>query len=706
MAVSLLAGSLLPAMTASPVYAESHVDNPFVGATAYINPDYAKEVDGSIAKVTDTTLKAKMATVKSYPTAVWLDRIDAIAGGSANAGRLSLEQHLDTALAQKKGNTPITAMFVIYDLPGRDCHALASNGELPLTQAALQRYKTEYIDAIAQVFANPKYKDIRIVNVIEPDSLPNLVTNLNDARCAAANSSGIYVDGIQYALNKLHAIPNTYNYLDIGHSGWMGWDNNRTAGVALYKTVVGGTTAGLSSVDGFVTNTANTTPLNEPNLPNPDLNVGGQPIKSAKYYEWNPYFDESDFTSILYSDFVNAGFPSSIGMLIDTGRNGWGGPNRPTMASGSDINSYVNSGRVDRRSHRGNWCNVSGAGIGTPPTAAPAAHLDAYVWVKPPGESDGSSSLIPNNEGKGFDRMCDPTYTTPDGVLTGALPNAPISGAWFHDQFVTLVNNSFPVLTTGGTTPPPVTPTAPAVPTGLQATAVDAQVKLNWSSVTGATGYTVKRATDAAGPFTTVGSSVTTTLYTDSNVVNGTTYYYKVSATNAVGSSNDSAAVSAKPTATEVPPTEPPTTPPTSSDLVVQYRAADTNATDSQIKPYLNIQNKGTSAVELSTLKLRYYFSVEGGGTMSSWIDWAQVGQDNITRTFGNGYVELGFTAAAGKLQPGASTGEIQLRMAKSDWSALDESNDYSFDPTKTSYTDWNKVTLYQDGKLVWGIAP
>jgi cellulase/cellobiase CelA1 len=43
--------------------------------------------------------------------------------------------------------------------------------------------------------------------------------------------------------------------------------------------------------------------------------------------------------------------------------------------------------------------------------SAPEAGIDAYVWVKPPGESDGSSSLIPNNEGKGFDRMCDPTYT-------------------------------------------------------------------------------------------------------------------------------------------------------------------------------------------------------------------------------------------------------------------------------------------------------
>ncbi|HHW4680644.1 MAG TPA: glycoside hydrolase family 6 protein, partial [Xylella taiwanensis] len=439
--VLLLTGSLLSTPV---VYAEDHVDNPFVGATAYVNPDYAKAVDTSITKVSDASLKAKMETVKSYPTGIWLDRIAAIDGGVKNGGRLGLIAHLDAALAQKKGNTPITALFVIYDIPGRDCHALASNGELPLTPASLQRYKTEYIDVIARIFSNPKYKDIRIVNVIEPDSLPNLITNMNTPSCAKASSTGIYEEGIKYALNKLAEIPNVYNYLDIGHSGWLGWDTNRIPAVSLYTKLIQGTTAGFASVNGFVTDTANYTPLIEPNLPNPDLNVGGQPIRSAKFYEWNRYFDEIDYAEVLYNDFVAAGWPRSIGFLTDTGRNGWGGPKRPSGAFGNDVNTYVNSGRIDTRLHRGNWCNQSEAGIGLPPNATPGGHLDALVWVKAPGESDGSSSLIPNDEGKGFDRYCDPTFVTPDGTLTGALPNAPIAGAWFHDQFVMLINNAYP----------------------------------------------------------------------------------------------------------------------------------------------------------------------------------------------------------------------------------------------------------------------
>ena len=46
------------------------------------------------------------------------------------------------------------------------------------------------------------------------------------------------------------------------------------------------------------------------------------------------------------------------------------------------------------------------------------------------------------------------------------------------------------------------------------------------------------------------------------------------------------------------------------------------------------------------------------------------------------------------------------FRLAKADWSNFNEANDYSFDPSKTSFSDWSKVTLYMDNSHVWGIEP
>jgi cellulose 1,4-beta-cellobiosidase len=75
-----------------------------------------------------------------------------------------------------------------------------------------------YIEPIASIMADPKYSSLRIVTIIEPDSLPNMATNTSMAKCAEAQSNGAYVQGIQYALNKLQAINNFYTYLDIAHS--------------------------------------------------------------------------------------------------------------------------------------------------------------------------------------------------------------------------------------------------------------------------------------------------------------------------------------------------------------------------------------------------------------------------------------------------------------------------------------------------------
>jgi endo-1,4-beta-xylanase len=89
---------------------------------------------------------------------------------------------------------------------------------------------------------------------------------------------------------------------------------------------------------------------------------------------------------------------------------------------------------------------------------------------------------------------------------------------------------------------------APPVPTGLQATAGSGQVQLTWSASAGATSYRVKRATASAGPYTTVGTSSTTT-FTNTGLTNGTTLFFVVSAVNGSGESANSTQVSATPQA-------------------------------------------------------------------------------------------------------------------------------------------------------------
>jgi len=785
---------------ATPANAAVHVDNPFANARGYVNPDWATLVNQEAAR-TGGTLGQKMSTVATYPTAVWMDRIAAITEGRGLRG------HLNAALAQSNG-TPVVITIVIYDLPNRDCAALASNGELLISQNGLARYRTEYIDPIAAILADPAYDSLRIVTIVEPDSLPNLITNLNEPKCAEANSTGAYEQGIQYALNRLHAISNVYTYLDIAHSGWLGWDSNFGPFADLTARVVRGTTAGLSSLDGFVSNTANYTPAEEPFLTDSNRQVGGQPVKSAAFYEWNPYFDEIDFAANMRSAMISRGFPASIGMLVDTSRNGWGGPNRPTSVSTStDLNTYVNESRVDRRPHRGGWCNQAGAGIGARPAATPAAGFDAWVWIKPPGESDGVSQggiTDPNDPNKKFDPMCDPNARNRynSAYPTNALPNAPHAGRWFPEQFRMLVENAYPAIGS----PPPTDTTPPTAPSNLASTGkTDTTVSLSWTASTdniGVTAYDVfvgsilaktvtgsppatsttvtgltasttytftVKARDAAGNASATSNAVTVTTNsgppsdttpptapsgltstgkTDSSVslswtastdnvgvtaydvyagstlvktvtgsppatsttVTGltasTAYTFTVKARDAAG--NTSAASNAVTVTTNAPP-------PGGGSVKGQYRNFDSSATDNQIKPGLAVINTGTANLDLSTVKIRYWFTGDAGATTySTWCDYALRGCGNLThrvvaitpKTGADRYLEIGFTSGAGTLAPGASTGDAQLRLNKTDWSAFTESNDYSWSGTQTGYGDWTKITVYVNGTLAWGTEP
>jgi cellulose 1,4-beta-cellobiosidase len=414
------------------------VDNPYAGAKVYVNPEWSEKA----------AAEPGGSRVANQPTGVWLDRIAAI--GGVNGG-MGLRDHLDEALRQK-GSDEMVVQLVIYNLPGRDCAALASNGELGPTE--IDRYKNEYIDPIAAILADPKYAPLRIVTTVEIDSLPNLVTNTGSRptatpTCDTMKANGNYIKGVGYALSELGDVPNVYNYVDAGHHGWIGWDDNFGASADVFKQAATAEGATVNDVHGFITNTANYSALKEENF-TIDSTVNGTSVRQSKWVDWNRYVDELTFAQGFRNKLVSVGFNSDIGMLIDTSRNGWGGSARPAGPGPStSVDAFVDGGRYDRRIHMGNWCNQSGAGLGERPRANPATGIDAYVWMKPPGESDGASKQIPNDEGKGFDRMCDPTYTgnpRNGNNPSGALPDAPVSGHWFSAQFQQLMRNAYPPL--------------------------------------------------------------------------------------------------------------------------------------------------------------------------------------------------------------------------------------------------------------------
>ncbi|YCI23006.1 xyloglucanase [Paenibacillus sp. Z3-2] len=139
-----------------------------------------------------------------------------------------------------------------------------------------------------------------------------------------------------------------------------------------------------------------------------------------------------------------------------------------------------------------------------------------------------------------------------------------------------------------------------------------------------------------------------------------------------------------------------------------------TSATGSSINPKFKLTNTGTTALNLSDVKIRYYYTMNGDQPQNFFSDWATAGSDNVTGTFSalnpvrtgaDHVLEIGFKSSAGTLSAGQST-EIQTRFSKNNWTNYTQTDDYSFAGSQTSYAEWSKVTGYIAGSLQWGIEP
>jgi cellulose 1,4-beta-cellobiosidase len=372
--------SIGKAPSQAPTGRETSRRNPFLDVNFFLNPEYVANVEAT-AKAFPAEADA-IRKVEQYPTGLWLDSIAHVA---------NLPLWLAEARKQQQASgKPTLSLVVVYDMPDRDCAAKSSAGELTASQNGGARYRTEFIDVIAKHFKD--YSDLPIVAILEPDSLGNLVTNMNLPKCSEARS--IYVDSTVYAIQKLQ-LPNVSIYLDAAHAGWLGWDHHREALIRVYKKVLK-QAGGYDMIRGFATNVSNYTHL---------YNRDGAAMESS-----DPCYNEMVYVKKLAVGLSDNGVRNK-GFIIDTARNGKGGI----------------------RKVWGHWCNIKGAGLGERPRAAPAPFIDAYFWIKPPGESDGISDPTQPR----FDAEC-----ASDESATGA----PQAGVWFQSYFVDLVRNAVPPL--------------------------------------------------------------------------------------------------------------------------------------------------------------------------------------------------------------------------------------------------------------------
>ncbi len=210
---------------------------------------------------------------------------------------------------------------------------------------------------------------------------------------------------------------------------------------------------------------------------------------------------------------VLAVFAAAVGMIAGCGSNSSSTPPPPPTAP-TNLAASAGNGVVGLT-----WTAVSGA-----------ASYDVYR-----GTATGALSTKT-------------TVTT--GIAGTSYDDATAANGTTYYYEVTAVNAGGE---SGGSNEATATPQAnlpPAVPTGFTATAGDDMVALSWNAVPGATGYNVYRgtATGTLSSKATVTTGITAVNYNDTNVVDGTPYYYQVTAVNANGESSGSSEQNATPT--------------------------------------------------------------------------------------------------------------------------------------------------------------
>jgi endoglucanase len=351
-------------------------------------------------------------SIAGHPVAAWFTN------GTPQEVQARVAKLVADATAEKK-----LPMLVAYNIPFRDCSQFSAGGA-----ADTAAYKA-WIDGFAAGIGTGS-----AVVILEPDGLGIIPHNIDingnrewcqPAELDPATAANQRFEQMNYAVDKLTSLPNTAVYLDGTHSGWLG------VGDAANRLV----RAGVQRADGFFVNVSNyelTSHLEKygtwiakcihygTNTAEGGWRVGHFEWCASQYFPATPSdFSTWTLTDAWYADNVdNAANPPTVQSLrhfvIDTSRNG-AGPWSPPAGAYTDAQV---------------WCNPPGRGLGDQPTTITGNELvDAKLWIKVPGESDGSCT-------RGTSGPVDPER----GMID------PPAGAWFAEQAGELVTLAQPAL--------------------------------------------------------------------------------------------------------------------------------------------------------------------------------------------------------------------------------------------------------------------
>jgi endoglucanase len=160
-------------------------------------------------------------------------------------------------------------------------------------------------------------------------------------------------------------------------------------------------------------------------------------------------------------------------------------------------------------------------------------------------------------------------------------------------------------------------------------------------------------------------------------------------------------------------PTFDPNATPANASIKVLYKRGVEDETKNTLRNTINIKNTGTSPVNLSDIKVRFWYTSDGSEQDTFACEYASFGTENVIGKIvkidnpvetADSYCEITFTKEAGRLAPGGSSGDIPFRIeSKSDF---DKTNDYSYDSKMSSLGENEKITAYVNGVLKYGVEP